>query len=303
MENGGEMKSISLYSARFRALEYFSYILLAVPWLAGALGDSFLRPGAAGLVLKAVLSAVILTFILLLRGVRRRMNSLDSLKRNLALAAIHDLKGPLTAIIGALAIVEEPGIDPEVKEKLLKVAAQSSKDMVKLIQVLLDTERMEIAQLLLQKRPLAIRPLIAEAIASLEPVSVETGISLTVSAAPDLPPVYADHDLLMRVLENLVLNAFKYSRRGGEIRVKGEYLSGVFRFEVADSGSGIPPEDIKRVFEKYYQVEGQDARSRKGSGFGLYFCRLAVEAHKGRIAIDSVKGRGTTVSFELPGGD
>lgn len=296
------MKSISLYSARFRVIEYISYFLLAVPWLGGFMGENFLRYSPPSLVLKAALSAAILTFIFLLRDVRRKIHSLDTLKQSLALAAIHDLKGPLTAIIGALSIVEESGTDPEVKEKLLKVAAQSSKDMVKLIQILLDTERMEIAEMMVEKRPLEVRLLIAEAMAALEPVSVETGIKLTVSADEGLPPVHADHDLLTRILENLVLNAFKYSRRGGEINVKAGLAGDGFRFEVSDTGAGIAPEDVKRVFEKFYRVEGQEANSRKGSGFGLYFCRLAVEAHKGRITIDSVPGRGTTVVFEIPGG-
>ncbi|HNT97778.1 MAG TPA: HAMP domain-containing sensor histidine kinase [Elusimicrobiales bacterium] len=294
------MKSISLYSARFRVIEYVSYLLLAVPWLGGLLGENFLRYTFSGLTLKLALSAAILAFIFLLRDVRRKIHSLDTLKQTLALAAIHDLKGPLTAIIGALSIVGEPKMDHGIRDKLLSVAAQSSKDMVKLIQILLDTERMEVAEILVQKRPLEVGPLIAESIAALEPVSAQTGIKLIVSADKGLPPVHADHDLLMRVLENLVLNAFKYSRRGGRIDIKSDFSGGMSRFEVSDTGAGIAPEDVKRVFEKYYRVEGQEADSRKGSGFGLYFCRLAVEAHKGRITIDSVPGRGTTVRFEIP---
>lgn len=295
------MKSISLYSARFRVIEYVSYFLLAVPWLGTVLGERFLGYGASSVALKAVLSAAILAFIFLLRDVRRKIHSLDTLKQNLALAAIHDLKGPLTSIIGALSIVEEPEMDPEIKDKLLKVAAQSSQEMVKLIQILLDTERMEIAEMVVQRRPLEVGPLVAEALAVLEPVSVETGIKLTVSVEKGLPRVEADHDLLMRVLENLVLNAFKYSRRGGSIDVKAGFSGGLFRFEVSDTGAGISAEHVKKVFEKYYRVEGQEKDSRKGSGFGLYFCRLAVEAHKGRIFINSVPGRGTSVLFELPG--
>lgn len=297
------MKFRSLSAARFLSLEIFSYLLLAVPWLAGVVGERFLDQGHRGLFLKIALSAAILTFIWLLHDVRRKLASLDSLRKSLSSAAIHDLKSPLTAIIGALSIVEEPGADPVVSDKLLKLAAKSSKEMIKLIQVLLDTERMEIAALALEKRGLRVEGLVKNAIAALEPVSTETGIALTVSVADGLPPLYADRDLILRVLENLVLNAFKYSRRGGKIDVKAGHSGGTFRFEVSDTGMGIAPENIKGVFEKYYRVEGQESESRKGSGIGLYFCRLAVEAHKGRIFIDSKMGVGTKVVIELPGAD
>ncbi|KAF0125319.1 MAG: two-component system OmpR family sensor kinase [Elusimicrobia bacterium] len=296
------MKSISLYSARFRVIEYVSYFLLVVPWLGGLLGENFLSGTPAGLVLKLTLSAAILAFIFLLRDVRRKIHSLDTLKQNLSLAAIHDLKGPLTAIIGALSIIEETDMEPGLRDNLLRAASQSSRDMVGLIQILLDTEKMEIAEMVVQKRPLEACALINEATARFMPVSVKTGIKLVISAGEGLPSLYADRDLLLRVMENLLLNAFRYSRRGGEIRIKAGSSGGKFRFEVADTGSGIAPGHIKRVFEKYYRVDGNDENSRQGSGFGLYFCRLAVEAHKGLIAIDSVPGRGTTVSFEIPGG-
>lgn len=294
------MKSISLYAARFRIIEIVSYFLLAVPWLGGFLGRDVLRYSAPSLVLKIGLSALIVAFIYLLRDVRRKIHSLDMLKQNLSLAAIHDLKGPLTSIIGAIQLIEDPGADPLMRDRLLGLAAQSSRDMVKLIQVLLDTERMEIAEMVVQRQELAVAPLIAEAIAALLPVSRETGIELTVSVAGGIPGIYADRDLLLRVFENLALNAFKYSRRGGKISISAVYAAGNFHFEVSDTGMGIAPENIKKVFEKYYRVEGQEKDSRKGSGFGLYFCRLAVEAHHGRIRIDSRPGLGTDVAFDIP---
>jgi signal transduction histidine kinase len=294
------MKSISLYGARFRVIEIVSYFLLVVPWLGWFFGENMLGYNLPGFVLEMGLSAAILAFIYLLRDVRKKIQLLDLLKQNLSLAAIHDLKGPLTSIIGALQIIEDPGMEPLMRDKLLEVAARSSRDMVKLIQVLLDTERMEIAEMAVQKQALEVGPLIAKAIAALEPVSRDTGIELTVSVAHGIPRIYADRDLLLRVFENLALNAFKYSRRGGKIRMSASYADGNFHFEVLDTGLGIGPEDIKKVFEKYYRVEGQESESRKGSGFGLYFCRLAVEAHHGRIRIESRPGQGTDVVFDIP---
>ncbi|MHB0997414.1 MAG: sensor histidine kinase [Elusimicrobiales bacterium] len=293
------MKRLSGYSSRLRLVEAFSYSLLAVPWLSGFLGADALRYGPASLALKIFLSAAIIVFIWLLRDVRRKMYALELLKQNLSLAAIHDLKSPLTAMVASLQLIDDPDIDPEMRGKLLAVAAEGSRDMQKLIQVLLDTERMEISELVLQKQPLDIGQLIQAAASRFLPVSADTGIELNLPAG-GLPGLYADRDLVFRVFENLVLNAFKYSRRGGKIDVSARFEGGVFYFSVADTGQGIAPEHIEKVFGKYFRVEGQDSQSRKGSGIGLYFCRLAVEAHGGKISIDSRLGAGTTVKFELP---
>lgn len=281
-------------------MEIASYFLLAVPWLAGDAWVAALAGGPQGVYVKTALSAALGVFIWLLHDLRKKSYALEAMKKNLSHAAIHDLKSPLTSIIGALSIVEEPGVDPVVRDNLLKVAAQSSKDMIKLIRVLLDTERMEIAAMVLEKQELTVGPLIKEAMASLEPVAAETGIELKVIVGADLPALYADHDLMIRVLENLLLNAIKYSRRGDKIELRASRAEGALRFEVSDTGIGIAPENIERVFEKYYRVEGQESESRKGSGIGLYFCRLAVEAHKGKIHISSRQGQGTKVLVEMP---
>lgn len=294
------MKHLNVYSTRLYLVEVFSYFLLAVPWLGGVLGPEVLRYGPANLALKILMSAAIVVFIWLLRDVRRKMHSLELLKQNLSLAAIHDLKSPLTAMVASLQLIDDPDMDPEMRGKLLAVAAEGSRDMQKLIQVLLDTERMEISELVLKRQSLDAGQLIREAVSRFLPVSKDTGIELNLPAAAGLPGMYADRDLVFRVFENLVLNAFKYSRRGGKIDISARFEGGVFYFSVSDTGQGIAPEHIEKVFGKYFRVEGQETQSRKGSGIGLYFCRLAVEAHGGKISIDSRLGSGTTVKFEIP---
>lgn len=294
------MKHLNVYSTRLYLVEVFSYFLLAVPWLGGVLGPEVLRYGPASLTLKILMSAAIVVFIWLLRDVRRKMHSLELLKQNLSLAAIHDLKSPLTAMVASLQLIDDPDMDSEMRGKLLAVAAEGSRDMQKLIQVLLDTERMEISELVLKRQSLDAGQLIQEAVSRFLPVSKDTGIELNLPAAAGLPGMYADRDLVFRVFENLVLNAFKYSRRGGKIDISARFEGGVFYFSVSDTGQGIAPEHIEKVFGKYFRVEGQETQSRKGSGIGLYFCRLAVEAHGGKISIDSRLGSGTTVKFEIP---
>ncbi|MDT8286126.1 MAG: HAMP domain-containing sensor histidine kinase [Elusimicrobiales bacterium] len=294
------MHRLSGYNARFLAIEIFSYFLLLVPWLGDFFGAELLRYGAPDLILKIGMSAAIIVFIFLLRDVRRKSRSLELLKKNLSLAAIHDLKGPLTSMIGALQLIEDNNIDLKMRDSLLSVASRSTRDMQKLIQVLLDTERMEISELALERIEVPPLQLIREAVKPLLPVAEETGVSVSLPGDKDLPVLLADRDLIVRVFENLMLNALKYSRRGGKVAVSADFSDGVLRFGVSDNGAGIAPEHVKKVFEKYFRVEGQEAQSRKGSGIGLYFCRLAVEAHGGKIVIDSAPGRGTTVTFDLP---
>ncbi|MFA6435001.1 MAG: HAMP domain-containing sensor histidine kinase [Elusimicrobiales bacterium] len=294
------MKNISLYSVRFRMIECIAYFMLPIPWIPDFLPVNALPYGILHLTVKIILSAVLVAFVVLLRDVRKKINSLDILKQDLSMAAIHDLKGPLTSIIGTLSLVSEPDMDLPTKEKLLNVASQSSQSMIRLIQTLVDTERMEVAKLKLQPEMFDLRSHITECMAPFNPVSVDMGIKLELEVEDKIPAIRADKELLGRVYENLLLNAFKYSRRGGEIRVSVRFSEENFYFEIKDTGSGISAEFIDKVFDKYYRVEGREQDSRKGSGLGLYFCRLAIEAHDGKIRIESKKNEGTRVFFEIP---
>ncbi len=293
------LKNTSLYSSRFHIIEVISYFLLLVPWA----GDLFGLASAStvSIVMKITLSVVVAVFIILLRDVRQKIHSLDMLKQSLAMATIHDLKGPLASIIGVLSIISETDMDLGKKEQLLKVAMASSKSMEKLVQILVDTDRMEIAKITLQKQKLVLGEFLRQTLDLFTFLSVNQGILLTLNAETKMPYIYADPDLLQRIFENLILNAFKYSERGSKITVNAKYEDGKFYFEVRDTGIGISREYLDKVFDKYYRVEGGKAsESRKGSGLGLYFCRLAIEAHGGKIDIDSQPGKGTNIFFELP---
>jgi len=294
------MKNISLYSGRFRVIEVIGYFIFLIPWIPDLLREGALSYGASDLAVKIILGAAVLAFLALLRDVRKKISSLDVLKQDLSMAAIHDLKGPLTSIIGALSLISEPDMDALTKERLLKVAADSSHSMVKLIETLVDTERMEIAKMRLQPEEFDLRTHITACLVPFDSVSGDTGIKMKLSAEAGMPLIRADKDLLGRVYENLLINAFKYSRRGGEVSIKIGFSGDIFHFEIKDAGVGISPEYINEIFGKYYRVEGREQDSRRGSGLGLYFCRLAVEAHGGTIRITSVKGEGTTVSFDIP---
>jgi signal transduction histidine kinase len=125
-----------------------------------------------------------------------------------------------------------------------------------------------------------------------------------VSETPTEPlKVIADRDLVEQAMTNLLSNAVKYSAEGGEIRIRGRAVDGEVEISVHDHGIGIPPSQQHRVFEKYYRGDTAVARRISGTGLGLYICKSIVEAHGGRIWVESEPGEGSTFAFRLPAGD
>ncbi|MGH8630234.1 MAG: sensor histidine kinase, partial [Burkholderiales bacterium] len=124
---------------------------------------------------------------------------------------------------------------------------------------------------------------------------------ITASAPADLPLVLADPTLVSRVLDNLISNALKYTERGGRVRLSAEMNQQAVIVRVQDDGEGVPPEHAERIFDKFAQVlNANGAPLRQGAGLGLTFCKLAVEAHGGRIWVESAPGQGSTFLFTLP---
>jgi two-component system phosphate regulon sensor histidine kinase PhoR len=124
------------------------------------------------------------------------------------------------------------------------------------------------------------------------------GIRLHVECADDLPKVKIDSQRLEQVLVNLIHNAVKFTRSGGEVVLEAEAVPGEIRFAVRDSGIGIPADDVTRIFERFYRVDR--SRTGSGTGLGLSIAKHIVEAHGGKIWAESVEGRGSTFYFSIP---
>ncbi len=129
-------------------------------------------------------------------------------------------------------------------------------------------------------------------------MTLTKGQTLSAQFAPNLPRVLADEALILRVLTNLMDNAIKFTSFGGKITVGVELIEGELEFSVQDTGLGIPDQDRQRIFDRFVRLESADGV--KGTGIGLAFCKLAVEAHKGRIWVESEAGHGATFYFTLP---
>lgn len=215
---------------------------------------------------------------------------------------IHDLRSPLSAIIGGLQLIElgiQENDTPELLLKSSRVALASSSKLLNLISSLLDVQKLQTGQLELQLQPLAPASLIRDALDTLRPLADMSAVALQTSADDDLPVVQGDADHLRRVLINLADNALKFSEEDGVVRLAARPDGDFVRFAVSDDGPGIPADYRERIFERYVQIPGRPAR-RRGTGLGLTYCKLVVEMHGGKIWVDDAPEGGSTFIFTLP---
>lgn len=223
------------------------------------------------------------------------LQELQHTKERLMQMIIHDLKNPLTGVKANLEIVgfEDLGDTRECLE-----AAQRSCDLLfNMIQDLLDISRMEEGKLSLNREMLALPEIVSQAVREIEVPAHAEDKAVSIDLPADLPRFNADRNFMYRTLSNLLINAVKHTGRGGTITVRASRQNSTLRVEVVDTGHGIPPEYHEKIFEKFAQVESS---RRSGSGLGLTFCKMAIEAHNGRIWVESETGKGSTFIFTLP---
>ncbi|MGE5373912.1 MAG: sensor histidine kinase, partial [Bacteroidota bacterium] len=163
---------------------------------------------------------------------------------------------------------------------------------------LLELSRIESGRLTLDLRPVPPSDLLASASQRMRLQAERAGLKLRVECAEDLPRVSMDIQRMEQLMVNLIHNAVKFTRPGGEIVLMAETGTGEVRFAVRDTGIGIPAEDVSRIFERFYRVD--KSRTGSGTGLGLSIAKHIVEAHKGRIWAESIEGQGSSFFFTLP---
>lgn len=227
---------------------------------------------------------------------------LEQMRQDLVAMLVHDLQSPLGNVISSLELIkmalQRTRQDPDLLS-LLDVASRSSNQLLRLIQSLLDISRLEAGLSLGEKSSVHLQKLVEEAYEIERPNFERRGVQLLSLVESDLPPLNVEPNVIARVLLNLLDNALKYSKDGDTITISArETESGMVRVSVSDEGVGIPETYRLTIFEKYERVKTESAS--KGLGLGLAFCRLAVEAHGGRIWVDDAAGGGARFNFTLP---
>jgi NtrC-family two-component system sensor histidine kinase KinB len=223
---------------------------------------------------------------------------LNLMREDLTNTMVHDLRNPATVVLGALDLLEAEDLT-ETQREISEVAYQGGQRLLTLINAILDVNRLESGQMPLEREPVRLDIIVAE-IAEMEQVLArEKGLALENCVPPDLPLVSVDVELLRRVLQNLIGNAIKFTPAGGNITLGAQIDPAHPQYmivTVKDTGPGISPDLQARLFQKF--VSGR-VRGR-GSGLGLAFCRLVVEAHGGHIWVESTQGGGAAFHFTLP---
>jgi PAS domain S-box-containing protein len=226
---------------------------------------------------------------------------LDQFRDDLTHTMVHDLRNPLTGIHAALTLLLRGSSDSlmEGQQHIISIALLSAERMVKLVNAILDISRLETGQMPLKPVVFRFSDIVRDSV-ELQKLTITQHDLNFVNAVPeDVPFVLADRELIERVLQNLMGNAFKFTPAGGGITVRAEVepeTPDKLRISVSDTGPGIPPEIRRNLFTKF--VAGQ--QTARGSGLGLAFCRMVLEAHGERIWVAETSEQGTTFTFTLP---
>lgn len=236
------------------------------------------------------------------RSAENRSQELLRDNQNLAAILVHDLQGPLGNVLTSLEMVQER-LDHQDESDLtlmMDIAVRSSKLLQGLVNSLLDISRLEAGQEVTSHQPLSVSDLV-DFVAEVEgPELEQRHVSLARELSPDLPLLFVNIDIIQRVLLNIVDNALKVSRQGQTITIRAHSDNGsrMARISIIDQGPGVPEIYRERIFEKYQRVNGMS--TSKGLGLGLAFCKVAVEAHGGRIWVEDSPDEGACFCLTVP---
>lgn len=227
-----------------------------------------------------------------------RQRELEGMRDSMVHMIVHDLRAPLTAVFNYLDLVreQEAGFISVESVQNLDLAMKASRWMVQMVNVLLDASKIESGQMHLRLLECDVGDLIGDAIDAIRSLADEKNIIFR----PTHLRGVVDRDTIARVVQNLVSNAVKLTPPGGDVKVTLRAQGQRLRIEVCDHGPGIAAQHHPKIFEKFGQLDTNVRQNVPSSGLGLYFCKLAVEAHGGRIGVDSELGKGSVFWFELP---
>lgn len=226
----------------------------------------------------------------------------DEMKDAFVAMVSHELRTPLTSISASLGLLvaDSAGEHSEPATRLLRIAHSNSQRLVRLINDILDIEKIETGNVEFQMRTFAVRPLVEQAIEAIGGFSDQFGVALHLDELSVDAEVRADFDRLTQVITNLLSNAVKFSPRGGKVSVTIANIGAKVRIAVRDRGPGIPEAFKSRIFERFAQAESLDVRKNEGSGLGLSIVKQIVFKLGGDVGFETAQGEGTIFFVDLP---
>lgn len=229
-----------------------------------------------------------------------RRREIDRMKDEFISVVSHELRTPLTSIRGALGLLAggKVGPFPEKAQRMLDIAVSNTDRLVRLINDILDIERIDSGRVTMQKREVEIGELMAQAVEVMRPMADKNNVTLDLN--PVTATVLADPDRMIQTFTNLISNAIKFSPPSGKVTLSGSSSPEQVHLTVTDQGRGIPPEKLQSIFERFQQVDASDSREKGGTGLGLAICRTIIRQHDGEIWAESKPGEGSTFHVVLP---
>jgi len=231
-----------------------------------------------------------------------QLRELEQLKTDFVSTVSHELRTPLTSIRGALGLIlgGAAGAISDQARPLLRIAQQNTERLIRLINDILDIEKIEAGQVRLRTERCDLGAILQNTLAGVSAVALESGVRLELDTRAPGAAVEGDPDRLVQLFTNLVSNAIKFSPRGTAVQVRLDEHDGRARVSVRDQGPGIPPEFQDRIFGRFQQAEHADSRHGGGTGLGLAIAHAIAEMHRGTIGFETAPGAGTTFHVELP---
>jgi PAS domain S-box-containing protein len=227
---------------------------------------------------------------------------IESLKHEFIATVSHELRTPLTSIAGALSLLvnDAGGTLPARAMRLLTIARANSQRLVRLVNSILDMEKIETGKVVFVLKRIEVRALVEQAIDAIRGLTDGCGVRIRLDAASDAGDIRGDSDWLLQVVTNLLSNAIKFSPTGEEVVVAIEIRSPTIRISVRDHGHGVPEDFKQRIFEKFAQADASDARQLGGTGLGLSIVKQIVTRLGGAVGFDDAPGGGATFHVEFP---
>ena len=228
-----------------------------------------------------------------------RIRRLETVRRDFVSNLSHELRTPLASLNALAETLQEGALDdPPVARRFVDQIQVEVDALTQMANELLELSRIESGRFSLNRSPVAASNLLHAAAQRMQVQAERANIALHVECADNLLEVQVDIQRLEQVLINLIHNAVKFTRPGGEVVLSAESIPGGVRFGVRDTGVGIPADEVSRIFERFYRVD--KSRTGRGTGLGLSIAKHIVEAHKGVIWAESMEGQGSTFSFTIP---
>jgi signal transduction histidine kinase len=228
------------------------------------------------------------------------IRKLEAVRRDFVANVSHELRTPLTIVGGFAETLQDPDISPERRAEFAQTIYSNTQRMQRIVDELLDLSRIESGHWKPRPQPLEIADAAAEVFARVAAVAGKKGVSLETNVAPGASIIHADRTALEQILLNLVENAIRHTPEGGKVTIETTEARNGVVLSVRDTGTGIAPEHLPRIFERFYRADSGRSREAGGTGLGLAIVKHLVEAHGGSVSGDSVVGSGATIKIFFP---